>query len=454
MTTKARGFSFGRTLFQNRGIGSTDANCLLGIVTIRCDADRELTAERETRYSGDPMTSRPTLRADSKTLTTFFRDQGIFLCLALLVDAIFWSIGEPVNPFTVLLYSLCIGNFISPPMQWLHALYEKPAPYDWIIFLVLLCIVTVPVYLLSSVIVWLIAPPNPQSLRHLITTGWKMPFLITIGYGVINFLYQRTKARLERRNVELQRMVEVGTARLEVQDEELQRAREIQESLLPKVIPQLPGFEVASSWQPARAVGGDYFDVLKLREDRLAICIADVSGKGVPAALLMANVQASLRASVRDLDSPARVCCIINSMLCESIAADRFVTFFCGVLDAALGTFRYCNAGHPYPILVSSGRVRTLDQGGAVLGVFPAWMYQDSIVNLNSGDRLLLFTDGITEAAGADGDEFGMEKVAAFAKTHAANSAAKINQQLLAQVTEFCGAQFQDDATLLVLDVN
>lgn len=399
------------------------------------------------------MKIRPPLRADSKTLTTFFRDQGIFLCLALLVDAIFWAIGEPVNPFTVLLYSLCIGNFISPLMQWLHALYEKPAPYDWIIFLVLLCIVTVPVYLLSSVIVWLIASPNPQSLRHLITTGWKMPFLITIGYGVINFLYQRTKARLERRNVELQRMVEVGTARLEVQDEELQRAREIQESLLPKVIPQLPGFEVASSWQPARAVGGDYFDVLKLREDRLAICIADVSGKGVPAALLMANVQASLRASVRDLDSPARVCCIINSMLCESIAADRFVTFFCGVLDAALGTFRYCNAGHPYPILVSSGLVRTLDQGGAVLGVFPAWTYQDSSVNLSSGDRLLLFTDGITEAAGADGDEFGMEKVAAFAKTHAANSAAKINQQLLAQVTEFCGAQFQDDATLLVLAV-
>jgi len=92
-------------------------------------------------------------------------------------------------------------------------------------------------------------------------------------------------------------MVQAGAARLEVQDEELQRAREIQESLLPKEIPQLPGFEVASAWQPARAVGGDYFDVLKLGDNRLALCIADVSGKGVPAALLMANVQASLRAS-------------------------------------------------------------------------------------------------------------------------------------------------------------
>jgi phosphoserine phosphatase RsbU/P len=393
------------------------------------------------------------MRVDSKSLTTFFRDQGIYLCLALVVGAIFWSIGLPINPFTILLYSLCIGNFLSPPMQWLHALYEKPAPYDWIIFLVLLCIVTVPVYLLSSVIVWLIAPPTPQSLRHLITTGWKMPFLITVVYGVMNFLYDRTKTRLERRNVELQSLVQAGVMRLEIQDEELRRAREIQESLLPKVIPQLPGFEVASAWQPARAVGGDYFDVLKLSENRLAICIADVSGKGVPAALLMANVQASLRTSVRDLDSPARVCSIINGMLCETIAADKFVTFFCGVLDVTLGTFRYCNAGHPYPILVSSGAVHMLDQGGAVLGVFPAWTYQDSSVNLSSGDRLLLFTDGITEAEGPQGEEFGMEKVAAFAKTHAEDSATRINQQLLAQVTEFCGTQFHDDATLLVLAV-
>jgi len=194
--------------------------------------------------------------------------------------------------------------------------------------------------------------------------------------------------------------------------------------------------------------------VLKLDENRLAICIADVSGKGVPAALLMANVQASLRASVRDLDSPARVCSIVNGMLCESIAGDKFVTFFCGVLDANARTFLYCNAGHPYPILVSSGVARTLEEGGAVLGVFPTWEYKDSIVDVRSGDRLLLFTDGITEAEGTQDEEFGMERVTAFAGTHAANSAASMNQQLLAQVTEFCGAQFRDDATLLVVAVN
>ena len=393
------------------------------------------------------------MKADSKSLTTFFRNQGVYLFLGLGVSAIFWAIGQPVNTFTVILYSLCIGNFISPPVQRLHGLYEKPAPYDWIIFLIVLCVLMVPVYALTSVIVWWLAPPNPQSLWQLVATGWKLPFLITAVYGVMNFLHNRTRARLERRNVELQRIVQVGAARLEIQDEELQRAREIQESLLPKEIPQLPGFEVASAWQPARAVGGDYFDVLKLGENRLAICIADVSGKGVPAALLMANVQASLRASVRDLDSPARVCSIVNGMLCESVAADKFVTFFCGVLDAGTRTFRYCNAGHPYPILASSGTVRSLDQGGAVLGVFPAWKYTDSSVDLSSGDRLLLFTDGITEAEGPRGEEFGIERVEAFAKTHAASSAARMNQQLLAQVTEFCGAQFHDDATLLVLAV-
>jgi len=104
-----------------------------------------------------------------------------------------------------------------------------------------------------------------------------------------------------------------------------------------------------------------------------------------------------------ELDSPARVSGIINSMLCATIAADRFVTFFCAVLDAAERTFVYCNAGHPYPILVSSGTARTLNQGGAVLGVLPGWRYQDATVKLACGDRLILFTGGITEAQDSEG---------------------------------------------------
>ncbi len=404
------------------------------------------------RFSPPMQTQIPTI--GSKALTVFFRDQSIYLFVAFVGCAIFWATGQPINPFTVILYSLCIGNFVSPPLQWLHALYEKPSPYDWLIFLTLLCVLMFPVYVLSSVIVWWLAPPGPQALGHLLLTGWKMPFLITFVYGVMNFLYNKTRSRLEGRNLELQRMVQSGAARLEVHEQELQRAREIQQSLLPKKIPQLPGIAVATAWRPARAVGGDYFDVLRLEGNRLAVCIAEVSGKGVPAALLMANVQASLRASVRELDSPARVCGIVNGMLRESIAANKFVTFFCGVLDANTRTFRYCNAGHPYPILVSAGAARTLDHGGAVLGVFPSWNYQDFNVNLKSGDRLLLFTDGITEAENAQGEEFGVKRVAAFGEAHAASSAAELNEQLLAQVSDYCGAKFQDDATLVVLAVN
>lgn len=396
----------------------------------------------------------PHLTVNSKSLANFFRNQGIYLFIALVVGAVFWAIGQPINPFTVILYSLCIGNFVSPPVQWLHALYEKPSRFDWIIFLAVLFVVMFPVYGLSTVIVWFIAPPTPQSFRHLLITGWKMPFLITYVYGVTNFLYGKTRARLEQRNAELQHMVQVGAARLEIHEQELQRALEIQQSLLPKEIPQLPGITVATAWRPARAVGGDYFDVLRLNGSRLAICIADVSGKGVPAALLMANVQASFRASIGNLESPARLCGIINGMLCESIAANKFVTFFCSVLDADARTFRYCNAGHPYPVLISDGCVHTLDHGGAVLGVFPLWSYEDSIVKLKSGDRLLLFTDGITEAENDKNEEFGVDKVGAFGKAHATSSATELNQLLLARVSDFCDGQFQDDATLVVLAVN
>jgi sigma-B regulation protein RsbU (phosphoserine phosphatase) len=398
---------------------------------------------------GQARNRRWKMKVDSKALIVFLRNQGIYLFIALVVGAIFRAADQPIHPLTVILYSLCIGNFLSPPLRWLHVLYERPSPYEWLIFLTVLSVLMLPVYVLTSVIVWWFAPPAPESLGHLIVSGWKLPFLITLAYGLMN----RTKARVERRNVELQHMVKAGATRLEVQEQELQRAREIQQSLLPKETPQVPGFAVATAWLPARAVGGDYFDVLRLGNNKLAICIADVSGKGVPAALLMANVQASLRASVRELDSPARVCGIINGMLCESIAADKFVTFFCGVLEADTHTFRYCNAGHPYPILVRSDSVRTLDQGGAVLGVLPDWKYEDSNVELSSGDRLLLFTDGITEAEDAHSQEFGAERIAAFGKAHATASAKQLNEQLLAQVSAFCGAQFQDDATLVVLAV-
>ena len=395
------------------------------------------------------------MKVNYSVLIRFLQQQSVFIALTAVLGAVFWAIGLPADPVIVMIYSLSIGNLITPAIRQLHFLYaDRPFPYNWLIFLPVLFVLILPVYLISSAVAWAIELHSSQTYEHLIRTGWKLPFLVTFVFGILSFLYQTTKERLERRNAELQHTVEAGTARLELQEQELQRAEEIQRSLLPKQIPQIPGFEVAAAWLPARTVGGDYYDVLRLGDHRLGVCIADVVGKGVSAALLMANVQAAVRAFATESESPAGLCAKVNKLLCENIATGKFVTFFYGVLDADARTFQYCNAGHLYPILVSGGSTRTLDQGDAVLGVFPDWQYADSTVGLRAGDRMLLFTDGITEATDADGQEFEEASIAAFAEANRALSAKELNARLLAQVTAFCRGQFKDDATLMVIAAN
>jgi len=337
----------------------------------------------------------------------------------------------------------------------LHFLYwSRPYPWNLLIFMGITLIVTPPVFIVTSAVVWWIAPPSPQTFLHLITTGWKFPCLVVIVFSTVLFLYNMTRDQLERRNLELRNAIDRGTAQLEMQQLELHRAREIQQSLLPKEIPQLAGFEVAGAWQPALTVSGDYYDVLRLSDRRLGICIADVAGKGVSAALLMANIQAAVRAFASDAESPAGVCTRVNRLLCENIATGKFVTFLYGILDGDARTFQFCNAGHLYPILISSAPDRAFEPGGAVLGVFPDWVYDNATVKLGSGDRLLLFTDGITEASDAAEREFEETRIARFASANATLSAKELNGRLLAEVSSFCNAQFQDDATLLVIAAN
>jgi sigma-B regulation protein RsbU (phosphoserine phosphatase) len=389
------------------------------------------------------------------SLVRFLRQQGVYIALSAIVVAFFWAIGQPINPVTTIIYTLFVGNLVSFVIQRLQFLFaDRPFPYNFMIFLPLVMVVAAPAYLIATVLVWWTAPPSPQTLGQMIATGWKFFCVVTFVFSMLAYLHRSRTERLELRNVELQRSVELGTARIELQERELQRAEEIQRSLLPRQIPQIPGFEVAAAWQPARTVGGDYYDVLRLGGHRLGICIADVVGKGVSAALLMANVQAAVHAFASDSESPAGLCAKVNRLLCENIAAGKFVSFLYGVLDGDARTFQFCNAGHLYPILASGTSVRTLDQGGAVLGVFPDWSYEDSLVELRSGDRLLLFTDGITEASGADGKEFEEAGIAAFAQANRALPARELNSRLLAQVTAFCNAKFQDDATLLVIAAN
>ena len=382
----------------------------------------------------------------------FFRRQIFYLGLSAALVAIFWALGEQVPFAPVVVYTLCTGNLLSVAIGRVEFLFSgRPFPYNWVIFLVVLMVLTVPVYLISTAVVWLIIRPITLSFTDLIETAWRFPLVATMVFGGASFMHQTTKDRLEQRNRELQQSVEKGAQQLEMQAQEMQRAREIQQSLLPKEIPQLEGFEVAAAWRPAREVSGDYYDVFKLDEHRLGVCIADVVGKGVAAALLMANVQAAVRAYASSAENAAQLCTKVNRLLCENLATGKFVTFLYGVLNNETQTFDYCNAGNVCPVLVSQGTVRSIAVGGAVLGVFPEWQYESANLALGPGDRLLLVTDGITEASDAAEQEFGEEKLAEAALRHSKRTSAEMSRLLLEEVSAFCDSHFHDDATLLVI---
>lgn len=238
----------------------------------------------------------------------------------------------------------------------------------------------------------------------------------------------------------------------EHEQREMEEARRIQRKLLPSAVPQLEGWEIATSWQPASGVGGDCFDVIPFGPTRLALSIADVVGKGIPAALLMSNLQAAVRAFATDAAQPGDLCQQVNRILCGNIAEGRFISFFYCVLDAELGTLTFSNAGHYAPILVrASGAVERLSAGGAVLGVLRDGAYEQAHASVGAGDRLVLYTDGITEARNAADEEFGEERLVALAVEHRGCSAPALQARLAEAVASFTGGKFQDDATLIVL---
>jgi sigma-B regulation protein RsbU (phosphoserine phosphatase) len=240
--------------------------------------------------------------------------------------------------------------------------------------------------------------------------------------------------------------------RFDREQQELEEARRIQRQLLPSAMPRLAGWEIASSWQPAAGVGGDCFDAIAFGPTRMALSIADVVGKGIPAALLMSNLQAAVRAFATDVVEPAALCRQVNRILCGNIAEGRFISFFYCVLDNEVGTLTFANAGHNPPILVhADGSIERLTAGGPVLGIFADAAYEQGTVHVGSGDRLILYTDGITEAHRDDDDDFGEERLIECALAHRACSAAALQTHLSESVATFTGGVFQDDATLIVL---
>jgi phosphoserine phosphatase RsbU/P len=277
---------------------------------------------------------------------------------------------------------------------------------------------------------------------------------------LLEILQKQIALGRERRELAL-RAVQESQAQKEIasqlhqQEHEIAEARSIQEGFLPKEIPQLPGYEIAGAWQSARVVGGDYYDVLAFGQDKLGLCIADVAGKGMPAALVMSNLQAAVRGLASPLVPPDDLCARLNDLLYRNTTSDRFVTFFYAQLDGPTRFLRYVNAGHNAPIVLHrNGSHDRLREGGIVLGVFPGQLFALGTIQLEPGDRVVLFTDGVTEAGGHQGEEFGDARLLLVLEQNRASNAKQIQKKILDAAAAFSQSAWHDDATLLVVDVN
>jgi sigma-B regulation protein RsbU (phosphoserine phosphatase) len=405
--------------------------------------------DRESRVSTSSVTS----KKRSALWGLVFLELAV-LFVALVVYALLASINQPASLFVIMIASLTVSNLLIPLQFATRRLYvARPFPWNWIAFFPIqlifgfICAVAAIFFLQLTNI-------DRESFSPLFARIGYFVIVIAVVTNVVFFGVEEFQRKLRERNQQLEQTVEKGTTALQQQEQELKRAGEIQQMLLPSTLPQLPGVQIAAAWQPAREVGGDYFDVIQLDKTRLGICVGDVAGKGITAALLMANLQASFRAFATAETSPQVVCTKLNKFLCANIASGKFVTFFYAVLDAGARTLTYENAGHsPGLLLRGNGTAETLQGGGAVLGALPDWIYQDYTAQLQPGDQLILSTDGIAEAENANLEEFGDERLLEAARVRH-GSALELQRAIMQQVTAFCGGNFRDDATLLVLRIS
>ena len=253
----------------------------------------------------------------------------------------------------------------------------------------------------------------------------------------------------------LQHQLSSARAQRKVQrqhDEELEEARRIQDSLLPKKLPLIPGYEIAAMTQPLRFVGGDYYNVARLSEHETAVCIADVAGKGLPAALLMSSLQAALKPLMWQKLAPRELCHRLNRILCDVTPLGKFISFFYAVLDSANHRLTYSNCGHNPPLVVrADGSATELEAAGAVLGQFPQWSYEQSELQMQAGDKLLIFTDGLVEACNGKDEFFGEQTLIDIARENLNSGADDLMATLIRAASRHAGQHFQDDASLIVL---
>jgi len=277
-------------------------------------------------------------------------------------------------------------------------------------------------------------------LQSSVVITWGLAFGGTTAAGVLFVLSNRLRLQLQASRHELAR-----------KEAELSFALEVQKALFPRQLPCNCGLEFSAVCVPARGISGDFYDVIRLREGRLAFGIADVSGKGVPAAILMANLQAMLRIFSETNSSPAELCAQLNHHLHEVTEPSRFATFFYAQWDPVRREIHYVNAGHNPPILLGSDGSQRLSTGGFPLGLFPAAIFDVGHISLQTGDILVLYSDGITEASGPKDEEFGEVRLEALVAGRRTESLKKVQEAVLEAVGRWSGKEREEDDMTLVI---
>jgi serine phosphatase RsbU (regulator of sigma subunit) len=239
-------------------------------------------------------------------------------------------------------------------------------------------------------------------------------------------------------------------------EQELRVARLIQQTLLPKTLPELPGYDVAAYYQPAREVGGDFYDFIDLEDGRMGFVVGDVTDKGVPAALVMATTRTMLRAAAQRLDTPGEVLKRVNDVLVQEIPPNMFVTCLYAILERESGRLVYANAGHDLPYRRRAGRsegAEELRARGMPLGLMPGMGYEEKEIVLEKGESVLFYSDGLVEAHDTHREMFGFPRLQGLVGTHRSGGSSLVSF-LLSELRRFTGEDWEqeDDITLVTLE--
>jgi sigma-B regulation protein RsbU (phosphoserine phosphatase) len=280
-------------------------------------------------------------------------------------------------------------------------------------------------------------------IRGSVLVSWGLSFAGTIIAVVLALTIYRFKLELEASRDELRR-----------KEAELDFARQVQQAFFPRSLPTGGGLEFSAVCIPASGVSGDYYDVFRLSDGRLVMAIADISGKGISAAILMANLQALLRVVAGTCPSPGAVCKKLNSHLHQVTEAFWFATFFYAEWQPAERRLRYANAGHNTPVLSGDSTRLSFNHGGIPLGILSDYEYETGEVTLLPGDVVVLYSDGITEAGARDANEFGEKRLLDLIASNRHKPLGEIQERILREVQAWTGDEVEDDITLVLARVS